>query len=134
LCNAATRRDIPVTCGNCGASARLASGSGVRSYDGAVAQSVILTVVFVAAAALGVWGALLAIRAVWIAVEFRVVDHGDGTAGEVQESYEDVRLRDYRRQRAKLPPWRRMATDAQLCVAGGLFVGCVGSVVWLWWP
>jgi hypothetical protein len=106
----------------------------VRSYDGAVAHCTFLTAVFVAAAVLGVCGAWLAIRAVWTTVEFRLVDREDGTAVEVEESFEHVRLRDYRRQRAKLPRWRRMATDAQLLIAGGVFLGGVGSIVWLWWP
>jgi hypothetical protein len=108
--------------------------SGVRFYHGAVAHNGVLTALFIGAAVLGVWGALLAIRAVWITVEFRLVDRHDGTLVAAQDSFEKVRLREYRRQRAKLPPWRRMATDAQLLVAGGVFVGCVGSVVWLWWP
>lgn len=98
-----------------------------------MAHNVVLTLVFALATAFGVRGAVLAIRAVWTTVEFRIVNRGDGTAVDVEESFEKVRLREYRRQRAKLPRWRRMATDAQLLVAVGVILGGVGSIVWLWW-
>jgi len=62
------------------------------------------------------------------------VNRDDGTAVVAEESFETVRLREYRRQRAKLPRWRRTATDAQLLVAGGVFFGGAGSILWLWWP
>lgn len=106
----------------------------MHSYDGAVAHNVILTTVYVAAVVFGLKGAWLAIRAVWVTVELRIVNNNDGTAVVATESFETVRLHDYRRQRAKLPHWRRMATDAQLLVAAGVILGGAGSIAWLWWP
>jgi hypothetical protein len=107
---------------------------GKRSYDGAVAQCIVLSLVFVFATALGVLGACFAIRSVGITVELDIVDPNDGTAEVVKKSYDGVRLREYRRRRAELPAWRRNAIDAQLLVAAGVTLSGLGSIVWLWWP
>jgi hypothetical protein len=102
-----------------------------------------LTGVFVVAAALGMWGAWQAVKGIWITDEFRIVDRGDGTAVDVEESYELPPLRDLWRRRArrdfwqrraKEPPWRRTATDAQIVIGAGVFLGAVGNIAALWWP
>jgi hypothetical protein len=70
-----------------------------------VAHNAVLTALFIGAAVWGVWGAVLAIRAVWITVEFSLVNNKDCTAVDVRGSFEHehLRLREYWRQRAKLP-------------------------------
>jgi hypothetical protein len=102
-----------------------------------------LTGAYVVAAALGIWGAWLAIKGIWITVEYRLVDRGDGTAIDVEESYElpplrDLlrcrALRDFWQRRAKEPPSRRTATDAQILIGAGVFLGALGNIAALWWP
>jgi hypothetical protein len=92
-----------------------------------------LTAVYVVAAALGIWGAWLAIKGIWITVEFRIVNRGDGGAEDEERSFESMRLRDLRRRWGELPDWRQTATLAQIVIAAGVIVGALGSIVSLWW-
>ena len=102
-----------------------------------------LTGAYVVAAGLGVWGAWQAIKGIWITVEYRLVDRADGTAVDVEESYElpplrDLLrwrgLRDFWQRRAEEPRRRRAATDAQILIGAGVFLGAVGNIAALWWP
>jgi hypothetical protein len=43
-------------------------------------------------------------------------------------------LRDFWQRRAEEPRRRRAATDAQILIGAGVFLGAVGNIAALWWP
>ncbi len=92
-----------------------------------------LTVVYVVAGGLGLWGIWLSVKAVWVSVDHKIVFRGDGTAVQVAESFELGRIADLWRRWGDLPDSRRAATAAQIVIAVGVVLGAVGNIASLWW-
>ena len=92
-----------------------------------MAAHLVLTGVYVAAAALGMWGIWLAVQGIWHAEE--VADESP----PLRDLWRWRALRDFWQRRAKEPPWRRTATDAQILIGAGVFFGALGNIVSLWW-
>jgi hypothetical protein len=98
-----------------------------------MAQAIVLTVFYLMAAGLSVWGIWLAIKGTWLSPELRIVNNNDGTTTDTEESFKLRRFPDLWRLWPRLPPWRRTATGAQIAIAAGVIVGALCSIGWLWW-